>query len=130
MENQPIYDVRPEQYATVIRDLLKHENDVTNHRIMWLLIVQGLLVNAYVGVREEAQAANGLALAGILVALSAFVLLYESYQARGYLNFLGAEAKRGQLPEAYLPLNGRPRRQAESHRRGRKMSPGPRVSNS
>jgi hypothetical protein len=32
-------DVRPEPYATVIRGLIKHENDVTNHRIMWLLIV-------------------------------------------------------------------------------------------
>jgi len=47
-----MYDVRPEQYATVIRELIRHENDVTNHRIMWLLVVQGLLVNAYVGVRE------------------------------------------------------------------------------
>lgn len=41
-------DVPPAQYASVIRDLIKHENEVTNHRIMWLLIVQGLLVNAYV----------------------------------------------------------------------------------
>ena len=43
-----MYDVGPEQYATVIRELIRHENDVTNHRIMWLLIVQGLLLNAYV----------------------------------------------------------------------------------
>ena len=35
-----MYDVRPGRYGTVIRDLIKHENDVTNHRIMWLLIVQ------------------------------------------------------------------------------------------
>jgi hypothetical protein len=73
---------------------------------MWLLIVQGLLVNAYVGVRQDMYAGNGLTLAGILVTLSAFVILYKSYQARGYLHFLGTEAKRGQLPEAYLPLDG------------------------
>jgi hypothetical protein len=42
-----MYDVRPEQYATVIRALIRHENDMTNHRIMWLLVMQGLLVNAY-----------------------------------------------------------------------------------
>ena len=30
-----LYDVRPEQYATVIREMIRHEDDVTNHRIMW-----------------------------------------------------------------------------------------------
>jgi hypothetical protein len=64
---------------------------------MWLLIVQGLLVNAYVGVRQDMYAGNGLTLAGILVTLSAFVILYKSYQARGYLHFLGTEAKRGSI---------------------------------
>ena len=39
MEHRPMYDVRPEQYATVIRELIRHENDVTNHRIMWLLVM-------------------------------------------------------------------------------------------
>ena len=33
-----MYDVRPEQYTTVIREMIRHENDVTNHRIMWLLV--------------------------------------------------------------------------------------------
>ena len=57
-----MYDVGPEQYATVIRELIRHENDVTNHRIMWLLIVQGLLLNAYVGVRHDREAGTlGLA---------------------------------------------------------------------
>jgi hypothetical protein len=34
MENPPMYDVRPEQYATVIREMIRHEDDVTNHRLM------------------------------------------------------------------------------------------------
>ena len=80
------YDVGPEQYATVIRELIRHEDDVTNHRIMWLLIVQGLLINAYVGVRQDLEATLGLAWAGIVVTFSAFVMLYKSYQARGYLH--------------------------------------------
>ena len=109
MENRAMYDVRPEQYATVIRELIRHENDVTNHRTMWLLIIQGLLVNAYVNLDKETGAGNGLALAGILVTLSAFVMLYKSYQARGYLQFLGRRAKQGVLPEEHLPLSGWPR---------------------
>jgi len=117
MENRSVYDVRPEQYATVIRELIRHENDVTNHRIMWLLVMQGLLVNAYVGVREDPQAANGIAVAGILVTLSAFVMLYKSYQARGYLHFLGREAKRGKLKEEYLELDGWPKKRIKHWRR-------------
>jgi hypothetical protein len=118
-----MYDVQPEQYATVIRELIRHENDVTNHRTMWLLIVQGLLVNAYVGVRQDPEAANGLAVAGILVTLSAFVMLYKSYQARGYLHFLGTEAKRGALQEEYLRLDGWPRKRIKHWRRHAWMCP-------
>ena len=117
MEHRTLYDVRPEQYATVIRELIRHENDVTNHRTMWLLVMQGLLANAYVGVRADARAANGIAVTGILVTLSAFVMLYKSYQARGYLHFLGMEAKRGTLPEDYLRLDGWPRKRIKHWRR-------------
>ena len=113
-----MYDVSPNQYATVIRDLIKHENDVTNHRIMWLLIGQGLLLNAYVIVRRDPNEARGVAVAGILVALSAFVLLYKSYQARGYLNFLGAQAKQGRLEEIYLRLDGWPKKRIKDWRNG------------
>ena len=111
------YDVGPEQYATVIRELIRHENDVTNHRIMWLLLVQGLLINAYVGVRQDLEATLGLAWAGIVVTLSAFVMLYKSYQARGYLHFLGTEAKRGRLQEEYLGLDGWPNKRVKGWRK-------------
>jgi len=85
--------------------------------------VQGLLVNAYVVLRRDAQAVEGLAAAGILVTLSAFVILYKSYQARGYLNFLGAEAKRGKLQEEYLRLDGWPRKRIKDWRRNAWMCP-------
>ena len=39
---------------------------------------------------------RALASVGILVTLSAFVILYKSYQARGYLQFLGDAARRTQ----------------------------------
>ena len=71
-----MHDVEPRLYPTVIREMIRHENDVTNHRIMWLLIGQGLIANAYVGagsMREEMVTV--LAPVGILVTLSAFVIL-------------------------------------------------------
>lgn len=105
-----MYDVPKEQYVTVIREMIRHEDDLTNHRIMWLLVVQGLLTNAYVAARGVGgrPVILTLSLVGIFVTLSAFVVLYKSYHARGYLHFLGEQAKQGRLAEEYLPLDGWP----------------------
>src|SRR5262245_22737436 len=102
-------DVGPGLYTTVVREMIRHENDVSNHRIMWLLIGQGLIANAYVSAgNERANVVSVLSSVGILVTLSTFVVLYKSYQARGYLMFLGNEAKQGTLREEELPLLGWP----------------------
>jgi hypothetical protein len=102
-------DVEPRFYTTVIREMIRHENDVSNHRIMWLLIGQGLIANAYVSAgSHQANVVTVLSVVGILVTLSAFVILYKSYQARGYLQFLGDKAKQGALREEELPLFGWP----------------------
>jgi hypothetical protein len=104
-----MYDVRPEQYATIIREMLRHENDLTNHRIMWLLIGQGFIANAFISAGRERAAMGGpLAALGLFLSLSAFVMLYRSYQARGYLSFLGQRAKQGRLREEDLPIIGWP----------------------
>ena len=106
-----MHDVDPKLYPTVIREMARHENDVTNHRIMWLLIVQGLIANAAVTAgKQSGEIASAFATVGILVTLSAFVILYKSYQARGYLQFLGNQAKQGTLREQDLPLFGWPRK--------------------
>jgi hypothetical protein len=111
-------DVRPDQYPTVIREMIRHENDVTNHRIMWLLVGQGFIANAYVsGKNEVASTHSVLSLMGILVSLSAFLMLYQSYEARGYLQFLGLRAKDGTLREEELPLTGWPRNRIKGWRR-------------
>jgi hypothetical protein len=111
-------DVEPRLYTTVIRELIRHENDVTNHRIMWLLIGQGLIANAYVSAgSDRTDIVSVVAPVGILVALSAFVILYKGYQARGYLDFLGNEAKRGTLPEEFLPLFGWPKKRIKGWHR-------------
>jgi hypothetical protein len=123
MENRSMYDVRPEQYATVIRELIRHENDVTNHRLMWLLIIQGLLVNAYVSVRQDPEAATVLAFTAVMVTLSAFVMLYKSYHARGYLHFLGTQAKLGKLQEEQLRLDGWPTKRIKHWRRNAWVCP-------
>lgn len=107
--SEVIYDVRPEQYATVIREMLRHENDLTNHRIMWLLIGQGFIANGYINAgKERPSTAVMLAVLGLFLSLSAFVKLYRSYQARGYLRFLGERAKRGMLQEKDVPILGWP----------------------
>jgi hypothetical protein len=113
-----MHDVEPRLYPSVIREMIRHENDVTNHRIMWLLIGQGLIANAYVGSGQEADAyVTVLAPVGILLTVSTFVLLYKSYQARGYLQFLGERAKQGTLPEEHLPLAGWPPRRIKGWRK-------------
>jgi hypothetical protein len=84
---------------------------------MWLLIVQGLIANAYVTAGAERRGITAmLALVAILVTLSAFAMLYKSYQARGYLNFLGRQAKLGMLHEQDLPLAGWPRHRIKGWR--------------
>ncbi len=85
---------------------------------MWLLIVQGLIANAAVTAgRESGGIASVLAILGILVTLSTFVILYKSYQARGYLQFLGNAAKQGTLREQDLPLFGWPTKRIKGWRK-------------
>jgi hypothetical protein len=107
---EALYEIRKDQYATALRELLRHENDLTNHRIMWLLIGQGFIANAFVTTNGSVSMKFGLQIVGILLTLSAFVMLYKSYQARGYIEYLGNKAKEGTLPEEYLPLMGWPRK--------------------
>ena len=113
-----MHDVRKDQYTTVIREMIRHENDLTNHRLMWLLIGQGFIATAFVSATtKSALTAVVLLRGGILLALSAFLMLYKSYQARGYLQFLGQQAKRGALQEEHLPLIGWPRGRIKCWRR-------------
>jgi hypothetical protein len=123
-----MHDVEPKLFATVIREMIRHENDVTNHRIMWLLIVQGLIANAAVTAgRGSGEAASALAIVGILVTLSTFIILYKSYQARGYLQFLGNQAKQGTLQEQDLPFFGWPSKRIKGWRK--KVWPCPWIGN-
>jgi hypothetical protein len=67
-----MYDVQKEHYTTVIREMIRHENDVTNHRIMRLLIGQGFIANAYVSAERKGACPDYLIpVVGILITLSA-----------------------------------------------------------
>lgn len=114
-----MFDIPRELYTTAIREMMRHENDLTNHRIMWLLIGQGFIANAYItSMSKVAPPSLMLSFVGILVALSAFMMLYKSYQARAYLEFLGLQAKRGLLQEEHMPLVGWPRTRIKGWRKG------------
>jgi hypothetical protein len=113
-----MFDVPKEQYPMVIREMIRHENEVTNHRIMWLLIGQGFIANAYFTSMSKGLAPSFmLSMVGIVITLSAFLMLYRTYQARGYLEFLGVQAKQGTLKEEHLPIKGWPRRRIKDWRR-------------
>ena len=45
-----------------------------------------------------------------------FVSLYKGYQARGYLRYLGREAKEGKLPQEYLRFDGWPKQRIQGWR--------------
>ncbi|HET9217755.1 MAG TPA: hypothetical protein VFR18_12295 [Terriglobia bacterium] len=113
---EALYEIRKDQYATALRELLRHENDLTNHRIMWLLIGQGFIANAFIAAKSS-EISIGLPIVGVLLTLSAFVMLYKSYQARGYIEYLGQKAKEGTLQEEFLPLMGWPRKRILGWRR-------------
>jgi hypothetical protein len=113
-----MFDVPKEQYPMVIREMIRHENDVTNHRIMWLLIGQGFIANAYFTSMSKGLAPSlVLSVVGIVITLSAFLMLYRTYQARGYLEFLAVQAKQGTLKEEHLPIKGWPRKRIKDWRR-------------
>jgi len=113
-------DVDPRLYTTVLREMIRHENDVTNHRIMWLLIGQGLIANAFVGASSGGHrtVATALATVGVLLTLSTHFILYKSYHARGYLEYLGLAAKSGTLKDSQLPMMGWPRKRVKGWRKG------------
>jgi hypothetical protein len=80
-----MYDVQQNLYPTVIREMIRHANDVTNQSIMWLLVGQGFVINAYVSAKNEVAPTHAvLSLVGILVSLKATRLadIYSSSACR------------------------------------------------
>jgi len=89
-----VYDIPQDQYATALRELLRHENDLTNHRIMWLLIGQGFIANAFVTTNGSVSMKLGLQVVGIVLTLSAFVMLYKATRHEATSNIWATKPRR------------------------------------
>ncbi len=77
------------EYASVIREMIQHENLLTDHRLRWMLILEGIL---FAGVASfwkmywvPLVAVAGL---GIVTAVSVYHALWLSARARGHLRQL------------------------------------------
>lgn len=67
-----------------IRDLIKHENELINHRLTWMVLFETLLLNAFVCVLKECEDkfyCVSIILLGIFVSLSFFFPLRKAHNA-------------------------------------------------
>jgi hypothetical protein len=77
-------DQQAEKWAEIIRSILMHESEVMNHRITWLVTIQGLLFTGLGFAWDKRDAKNLVVIfsvLGILVAASASTVLSFSMQA-------------------------------------------------
>jgi hypothetical protein len=81
-------DMSMVEYAAVIREMIRNENELTNNRLTWLLVVQGFLFNAAASFWNEQKALIIIAILGILTSVSVFYALLLSRRARKYLRSL------------------------------------------
>ena len=72
-------DVDPHLYPTVIREMIQHENDVTNHRVTWFFFGRGLV--ALAGVFALVMVAS----TALAQTDSTFVRLDPANTASGYI---------------------------------------------
>ena len=72
------------QNAQIIRSLIEHENELQNHRLTWLMTIQGLLFAA-LGFAWDKQDAHALviifSILGIVVSLSSWSSLQLNHTA-------------------------------------------------
>ncbi|MHC4648916.1 MAG: RipA family octameric membrane protein [Planctomycetota bacterium] len=71
--------------ADTVRDMIKHESNVMNHRFTWLVTLHGLLFAALGFAWDDAGNAKGLiivlAMLGITTSLSIMITLYTAHAA-------------------------------------------------
>lgn len=98
-----------EEYASTMRVMVRHENDVSNHRTTWLMVTQGILFTAVSAVIKEVPwAAAAIAVIGILITISIGHSLKNSYESRKYLKDLWRRRveDREYKSDEILPLDG------------------------
>lgn len=78
------FDQQADKWAEIIRSMLMHESEVMNHRITWLVTIQGLLFAGLGFAWDKGDAKNLVtvfSVVGILVSASAHTVLFFSSQA-------------------------------------------------
>ncbi len=73
-----------QRYEPVVRKMISHENDLVNHRVNWLLTVQGFLFTALAFAWEKDDSlflVPMVSAIGVAVALSSAFLLHEGSRA-------------------------------------------------
>jgi hypothetical protein len=100
---------KDEEYGATLRAMVRHENEVTNHRTTWLMVMQGILFTAASALIKEYMVPTIIvALVGILIALSLGHAIQNSFHSRQYLKGLWRKRieERGYKIEDVLPLDG------------------------
>lgn len=71
-----------EKEASTIREMIVHESNVTDHRLQWLMTLEGLLFTALGFVwKDRTDLVGVLAAVGIATAVSAFIALFAANKA-------------------------------------------------
>ena len=107
--DRPSKEEETEEYGHRIRALIRHENDLANHRTTWLLVIQALLVAATSNfMKDFSEIVLGLSIVGILVAYSIGDTLSASLRSRIALKQMWSQrlAARGLTLEQMLPVDG------------------------
>ena len=98
-----------EKHAEILRALIRHENEVTNHRTAWLLVSQGILFAAAATfVRIHWFPTIVVSALGFGIAISIGHSLRNSFDSRQYFknSWRDLLMKRGFKWEDFPPLDG------------------------
>ena len=98
-----------EKHADILRALIRHENEVANHRTAWLLVSQGILFAAAAAfVKIHWFPTIVVSLVGVAIAISIGHGLRNSFDSRQYFKNSWRQllAARGFKWEDFPPLDG------------------------
>lgn len=96
-------------YASIIRDMIRHENEITNNRLTWMLVLQGILFATSASFwRIHWLPLLIITILGVVTSISFFYVFSLSRKARIYLRSLWKQEieKQKELVERIPPVAG------------------------
>lgn len=81
-------DLTPEEYGSLVRQQIAHEDDLINHRLTWLIIGESIFFGSYAQAAESQRGhfVGGLALImSFVIYMSLLAAVLNLYWLRGYL---------------------------------------------